>query len=203
MLNKRLIIAFALLILCAVLSASSSYVVYSASSEKFAVPMAPINGRKREVNFYSLLNNSGREYESWLKDGKKYLARKEYEQAIWAFRKAVKLEGANEEARFFLGYTYDKRAQEGLVGDLTNWNELAIREYLAAIELADHLPARYNLAIIYRRLGRFAEARRHLEHILIIQPKGALAKKADKELKALFAQDVRPSHISLRIYDEN
>ena len=163
--------------------------------------MAPVVNRKAEANFYSLLNNSGREHRTWIKDGRSYLNRKEYEQAIWAFRKSLELRPADEEAHFLLGFTYEKRGLEGLPGDKTNWDHLAAREYMTAIELADHLPARFNLALLHRRLGNFEEARRHLEHILIVKDSGNLARKAAAELNALFHQDVRPRNISKRVQD--
>lgn len=163
--------------------------------------MAPVNGRKAEVNFYSLLNNSGREYQGWVRDGRRYLQRREYEQAIWAFRKAIELRPAAEESRFLLGYTYEQRGLEGLPGDTTDWDNLATREYITAIELADHLPSRFNLAILYRRHGRFEEARRHLEHILQIKDAGTLGRKAADELGAIFHQDVRPRSISSKVRD--
>lgn len=161
--------------------------------------IAPIEGRKAEPNFYSLLNNSGREYKSWVRDGRNYLKRREYEQAIWAFRKAVDLRPAEEEVRFLLAATYEKRGLEGLPGDATDWDKLAAREYLAAIELADHLPSRFNLALLHRRHGDFVEARRHLEHILLLNNSGTLARLASSELNALFDQDVRPRSISTEV----
>ncbi len=163
--------------------------------------MAPVTGRKAEVNFYSLLNNSGREFQSWFRDGRNYLNRREYEQAIWAFRKAIELRPASEDARFMLGCTYEKRGLEGLPGDMTDWDQLAAREYVAAIELSDHLPSRFNLALLHRRHGRFEEARRHLEHILLIKDSGAIGRKASNELSALFHQDVRPRSISSKVRD--
>jgi len=166
-------------------------------------PRAPMTGRKSEANFYSMLNNSGREYRGWIRDGRNYLARREYEQAIWAFRKAVKLQPAAEEARFLLAWTYEKRGLEGLPGDSTDWDALAIKEYTAAIELADHLPARFNLALLHRRNDRFSEARLQLEHILLVDNRSALARKARTELSALFAQDMRPRSISTVFRDSS
>ncbi|EKD83134.1 MAG: hypothetical protein ACD_39C00867G0002 [uncultured bacterium] len=202
MINKRFLIIVA--ILCVVFFAGSE--AYMASSEDDRImhsPIAPIYGRKSEANFYSMLNNSGREYRGWLKDGRNYLARREYEQAIWAFRKAIKLQPAAEEARFLLAWTYEKRGLEGLPGDSTDWDSLAIREYTAAIELADHLPSRFNLALLHRRHDRFSEARRHLEHIVLLDTRSSLAKRASSELSALFAQDMRPRSISTTFRDSN
>ncbi|MBU1106349.1 MAG: hypothetical protein KKB51_06750 [Candidatus Riflebacteria bacterium] len=166
-------------------------------------PIAPISGRRAEANFYSMLNNSGREYRGWIKDGRNYLARREYEQAIWAFRKAVKLQPATEEARFLLAMTYEKRGLEGLPGDTTDWDTLAAKEYTAAIELADHLPSRFNLALLHRRHERLSEARHHLEHIVLVDNRTSLAKRASTELSAIFAQDMRPRSLSTIIRDSS
>jgi Flp pilus assembly protein TadD len=164
-------------------------------------PVPPMNGRKSEANFYSMLNNSGREYNSWLRDGKNYLNRREYEQAIWAFRKAAALRPASEEIHFLLAWTYEKRGAEGLPGDMTDWENLAIREYTAAVEIADHLPSRFNLAILHRKNNRFSEARRHLEHIVLVDSQNHLGRKAAAELAAVFEQDMRPHSISSTIRD--
>lgn len=196
--NLLLIIA---LLLAVFLPTSKAYLASIMDKPYMEGGIAPINGRNAEVNFYSLMNNSGREYESWIKDGRKYLKRKEYEQAIWAFRKAVKLRPASEEARFLLAWTYETRGLEGLPGDMTNWDRLAENEYLMAIEVADHLPSRFNLAILQRRLERFDEARRNLEHILLVTNSSNMRKKASAELQALFHQDVRPRGISNEIKD--
>lgn len=198
---KRQNIILFILILAIFLPTSRAYLANSMKKPYMEGSIAPIYGRNSEVNFYSLLNNSGREYESWIKDGKKYLKRKEFEQAIWAFRKAVKLRPASEEARFLLGWTYETRGLEGLPGDFTNWDRLAEDEYLIAIEVADHLPSRFNLAILQRRLERYDEARRNLEHILLVTNSKTMKQKASAELQALFHQDVRPKGISNEIKD--
>lgn len=164
--------------------------------EKLQAPVAPLYGRKNENKAQNFLNNSGVEFSTWLKRGKKYIQRKEYEQAILAFRKAVYLRPADEEARFLLAWCYEKRGLEGLPGDMTDWEVLAEQEYLAAIALADYLPARYNLALLYRRQERLDEARKHLEHILLINKPGLLTRKAKNELSALFHQSMRPRHIA-------
>ena len=199
--KKRQNFILFVLLLAVFLPTSRAYLASSSSKPYMEGSIAPINGRKSEVNFYSLLNNSGREYESWIKDGRKYLKRKEYEQAIWAFRKAVKLRPAAEEARFLLGWTYETRGLEGLPGDYTNWDKLAENEYVMAIEVADHLPSRYNLAILQRRLERYDEARRNLEHIRLVTNSPTMKKKAAAELQALFHQDVRPRGISNEVRD--
>lgn len=189
------------LLLAVLLPTSRAYLASSMDKPYMEGSMAPITGRNSEVNFYSFLNNSGREYQSWIKDGRKYLKRKEYEQAIWSFRKAIKLRPAAEEARFLLAFTYEARGLEGLPGDTINWDRLAENEYLMAIKIADHLPSRYNLAILQRRLERFEAARQNLEHILLVTDSKSLKQKASAELQALFHQDVRPKGISNEISD--
>jgi len=199
--NRFLLITVVLFI--AFFAGSKAYMASKEDDRLMHSPIAPMSGRKAEANFYSMLNNSGREYRSWIRDGRTYLSRREFEQAIWAFRKAIKLQPAAEEARFLLALTYEKRGLEGLPGDNTDWDSLAIKEYTAAIELADHLPARFNLALLHRRNDRFSEARRHLEHIVLIDQRSALASKAKTELSALFAQDMRPGSISTTFRDSS
>ena len=179
--------------------AGSQAFVADQSNKRLLTPMPPAKGRQSEANFYSLLHNSGREYLSWIKEGRAYLSRRDYEQAIWAFRKAVRLQPAAEEARFLLACAYERRGLEGLPGDNTNWDALAAREYIAAIELADHLPARFNLAILHRRHERFIEARRELEHIILLDNKTSLAQRARRELAALFAQDMLPRSLTTHL----
>jgi tetratricopeptide (TPR) repeat protein len=159
-------------------------------------PVPPRKGRKSEIKFNSMLDNSGKDFPLWMAKGKGYIKRKEYEQAILAFRKALFLRPADEEARFLLAWSYEKRGGEGLPGDRTNWQLLAEKEYRKAIELADHLPSRFNLAILLRQKRKFQEARVHLEHILLVDGNKFLAKKAQEELAAIFHQDMRPRHIS-------
>ncbi len=198
---KRQTIFLFIILLAIFLPTSRAYLASSMKKPYMEGDIAPIYGRNSEVNFYSLMKNSGREYDSWIKDGKKYLKRKEFEQAIWAFRKAVKLRPAAEEARFLLGWTYETRGLEGLPGDYTNWDKLAENEYSIAIEVADHLPSRFNLAILQRRLERYDEARRNLEHILLVTNSKTMKKRASAELQALFHQDVRPRGISNEVKD--
>ncbi|HNX74712.1 MAG TPA: tetratricopeptide repeat protein [Candidatus Rifleibacterium sp.] len=198
---KRRFLLLTAVIIALFLPGTKAYLASGRSNQMMHGAMAPVTGRKAEVNFYSLLNNSGREYQSWVRDGRNYLNRREFEQAIWALRKAIELRPAAEEARFLLGYTYEQRGLEGLPGDMTDWDALAAREYISAIELADHLPSRFNLAVLHRRHGRFEDARRHLEHILLIKDSGALGRKASSELNALFHQDVRPRSISSKVRD--
>lgn len=198
---KKILLTLFLTSAALLLSGPTAYLASHTEGLMMHTPIAPMGGRKAEVNFYSMLNNSGREYQSWIRDGRNYIKRREYEQAILAMRKAIRLQPAAEEARFLLAWAYEKRGLEGLPGDITDWDELAAREYTAAIELADHLPARFNLAILHRRKGRFAEARRQLEHILLINDKGTLGRRAAAELASIFAQDVRPNAISSQIKD--
>lgn len=199
--NRFMFITIMLFVVC--FAGSKAYLASSKDDRIMHSPIAPMHGRKAETNFYSMLNNSGREYTGWVRDGRNYLRRREYEQAVWAFRKAIKLQPAAEEARFLLAWTYEKRGLEGLPGDNTNWDALAIREYTAAIELADHLPSRFNLALLHRRHDRFSEARQHLEHILLLNNNSTLSKKARSELTAIFAQDVRPRSLSTIFRDNS
>lgn len=196
---KRKVILLAIFHVALFIPLSKAY-MYDGSGKTNA-PVAPMQGRKAEHSFYSMLSRSGPTYEKWVKDGRTYLVRKEFEQAIWAFRKARELRPAAEEARFLLAWTYEKRGLEGLPGDQTSWDELAETEYMAAIELADHLPARYNLAMLYRRNSELANARKQLEYILLTDSGTTIARMASNELSALFEQDVRPSHISTNLKD--
>lgn len=198
---KKRILLLAATISALLFTGPEAYLASNPDNLMLNTPVAPMKGRKSEANFYTLMNNSGREYRSWINDGRKYMNRREYEQAILAFRKAVKLQPASEEARFLLAWSYEKRGLEGLPGDTTDWDSLAAKEYTAAIELADHLPSRFNLAILHRRHERFEEARRHLEHILLINHQNSIGRKASTELAALFEQDMRPRGISSRIKD--
>lgn len=172
-------------------------------SKRITAPVAPIKGRRGETRVLGLLNNSGVSYGTWLSRGKSYIRRKEYEQGILAFRKASYLRPADEEARFLLAWCYEKRGQEGLPGDQTDWDALAEQEYRAAVALADHLPARFNLALLFRRQKRFEEARRQLEHILLTGKHRSLKSKAEAELAAIFEQSMRPEHIAVDIVEND
>lgn len=176
---------------------SQAFLAGNGFSKNLAVP--PMHGRKGETRSYGLLNNSGVSFNTWMSRGKNYIRRREYEQAVLAFRKASYLRPAEEETRFLLAWSYEKRGLEGLPGDQTNWEALAEQEYRAAIALADHLPARFNLALLYRRQERFEEARKQLEHILLIGRNSSLTRKAETELTALFHQDMRLPHIAVEI----
>lgn len=189
-----------IIIAAAFVPTAKAYMAAKSRIPEISMGIAPIEQRGDEQNFYTLLSNSGRKYESWIRDGNQYLKRSEYEQAIWAYRKAVKLRPASQEARFLLAVAYEKRFLEGLPGDYTDWENLAASEYEAAIEVADHLPARFNLAILKRRQGKFEEARINLEHILLVgKPGDRLVKNASDLLKEIFEQDVRPNSLSMKV----
>ncbi len=164
---------------------------------RFETPMPPISGRKNEKKAYSRLNSPEFSFGYWLGKGKSYLSRKEYEQAIIAFRKARKLRPASEETRHLLAYSYEKRGLEGLPGDQSDWEALAEREYKASIMLADYLPSRYNLALLQIRNERLSEARKELEHILTVSPTSKFGKLADSLLASVMDQDYLPEHLSV------
>lgn len=164
-------------------------------------PVPPRSGRGNESSFYSMLSGIDTSYEQWIRDGRVYVNRKEYEQAIYAFRKAVKLHPSSEEARFLLGRAYELRYSDALPGDRTNWQALAIKEYEAAIDLGDHLPARYNLAVIYKNSNSFKKARKQLEYILLVSSCEGLKRLASRQLKDLFNMELRPEHLSVSIKD--
>ena len=107
--NNRFLLITVLLFI-AFFAGSKAYMASKEDDRLMHSPIAPMSGRKAEANFYSMLNNSGREYRSWIRDGRTYLSRREFEQAIWAFRKAIKLQPAAEEARFLLALTYENAA---------------------------------------------------------------------------------------------
>ena len=122
-----------------------------------------------------------RTYDYWFKKGRAYLSRKEFEQAIWAFRKALRENPLSQEAHFLLAFTFESRGKDGLPGDQTCWEKLAEKEYRSAIIHGDHLPSRYNLGMLLSNLGRPNEARKEWEHILLVSPGtklGVLARKA-------------------------
>ena len=168
---------------------------YSLSRE---IPAPPRKGRKNERKSYSWINRPARTYTYWMGKGKRYLAKREYEQAIWAFRKASKLRPASEISRFMLAFTYEKRALEGLPADLTNWESLAENEYKSAIFIADYLPARYNLALLYKRNGKIAAAQKELEHILTISPSGKIGNLAKSMLVKVIELDYKPRSMSIK-----
>lgn len=175
-----------------------------ASSLELATGIAPFEGRGKEPTFYPHLTKEPRSYASWVRDGHKYMKRLEFEQAILAFRKATKLQPASQEARFLLAQAYEKRGLEGLPGDYTQWDRLAAQEYELAVALADHLPARYNLALLQLRIGSLEASRRNLEHILLVgKPNHSLYKKAEQRLAENFEQAVRPGALSVVIQGDS
>ncbi len=156
------------------------------------VPLPPLAGRSAERRGLPYLTKDPTSYARWLAAGKGYLARREFEQAVWAFRKALEMQPLSSEAHFLLGVSFERRGLEGLPGDLTSWDLLAEEEYRAAIGLDDHLPARYNLGRLLERLGRHAEAGREFEHILTIAPSSAVGRRARTALDRTFAADLLP-----------
>ena len=162
-------------------------------------PIPRQGGRKKESGVTGYLTRSPREFPYWMTMAKQYLGRKEYEQAIIALRKAVRLRPMAEEARFLLGHSYELRGREGLPGNLTAWDYLAEKEYLMAIGIADYLPARYNLAMLYERLERYEEARVELEHIMTISPGSHLGKLAARALEGNFDIDLIPRTFTTKL----
>ncbi len=158
-----------------------------------SAPQPPSAGRAAERRCQAYLTAADTTYASWVSKGRAYLGRKEYEQAIWAFRKALRLKPLSSEAHFLLGYAFERRGLEGLPGDVTNWDELAEAEYRASIALDDHLPARYNLGRMLERLERHDEARREFEHILTVSPRGRLSARAAAGLDRTIDADLEPA----------
>ncbi|HNV71163.1 MAG TPA: hypothetical protein PKO06_15780, partial [Candidatus Ozemobacteraceae bacterium] len=109
------------------------------------IPRPPSRGRSGEGLGMQYLSKPERTYGYWMARGREYLSRAEHEQAVLAFRKALKERPVSEDAHFLAGIAYERRGRECLPGDATNWDELAEQEYRAAIALSDYLPARYNL----------------------------------------------------------
>jgi tetratricopeptide (TPR) repeat protein len=155
-------------------------------------PLPPMKGRSAEKGMNGYLTRPDTSLAVWLKKGKSYYARKEYEQAIWAFRKALRENPMAGEVHFLLGVTYEARGKEGLPGDMTSWDTLAERSYRSAIAAGDYLPARFNLGMLFTRLARHDEARREWEHILTISPKSSLGSHAKKALTRNFTRITLP-----------
>ncbi|MFZ2960468.1 MAG: hypothetical protein WA705_26615 [Candidatus Ozemobacteraceae bacterium] len=164
-------------------------------------PIPPLNGRGGERGAMGYLLTPDRTYAHWLSAGKGYLARHEYEQAVWAFRKALRERPLGQDAHFLLGCSYVARGAEGLPGDVTGWEELAETSFLAAIQLADHLPARYNLGILLTRRDRPTEARVQFEHILNVSPKSRLGGLARRALERNIDADLLPRSLSIDLPD--
>lgn len=162
-------------------------------------PIPPISGRKNEQGAMKYLSKTPKSFDYWVSQAKSYISRREYEQAIWALRKAKKMKPLAAEAHFLLGYSYEHRGNEGLPGDRTAWDSLAEAEYKVAISAGDFLPARYNLALLLERLERFDESRKELEHILTVSPNSALGKSALSALERNTNADFLPKVLSREI----
>lgn len=144
------------------------------------------NSAKNEYQLNNYLSDVPSFDEKWKKVGKKYLMQKEYEQAILAFRKAIKANPTSAENYFLLAYAYEKRGTEGLPNDQTQWFKLAEKAYRHAISLEDHLPSKYNLAVLLIQQQKYEEAKHLLEYILLVSPKNkSLIKKTKTTLNYL------------------
>jgi tetratricopeptide (TPR) repeat protein len=156
------------------------------------LPIPPLGGRTREQSVTRYLSRTGVPFSTWFAKGKNYLARKEFEQAILAFRKAIECKPLSAETHFLLGVAYEARGKEGLPGDQVSWDLLAEREYRYCISLDDYLPARYNLGMLLSRIGRKEDARGELEHILLVSPKSQVGKLAKRALDLEFENGLLP-----------
>lgn len=165
------------------------------------VPVPPLQGRAKEREATVYLSRPSRTFDYWMSRGKQYLGRKEYEQAVWAFRKSIREKPLVGEAHFLLGVAYERRGLDALPGDVTSWGVLAEESYQRAIIIADFLPARHNLALLLERRQRFAEARREWEHILTIAPDSYLGRQATEALNRNIAADLLPQTLSSRFPD--
>lgn len=163
------------------------------------IPIPPFNGRSSEKSCLDYLTKENVTFDMWMNRAKRYVAKREFEQAILAFRKALEERPLSEEAHFLLGVSFEKRGKEGLPGDMTSWDVLAEKEYLSAISLGDHLPARFNLGMLLTRLGRRVEARKEWEHILMVSPKSKLGRVAMEELQNNQHSDFLPSILQQEI----
>lgn len=164
------------------------------------VPRAPLKGR-REGGAMGYLLKPEASYGTWLSKGKSYFAKQDYEQALWAFRKALRERPLAEEAHFLLGCTYVARGAEGLPGDVTAWDDLAEAAFRGAIKLADHLPSRYNLGLLLTRRGRAPEARLEFEHILTVKPSSSLGTLARRALDRNIQADLLPRMLAIELPD--
>lgn len=165
-------------------------------------PTAPLHGRNLARIGENYLTQPERTFDYWFKKGRGYLSRKEFEQAIWAFRKAVRERPLSPEAHFLLAFTFESRGREGLPGDQTCWESLAEKEYRSAIFLGDHLPSRYNLGMLYTNLNRPGEARKELEHILLVSPDSRLGNLAKKALDRNTHAHLLPDTLSTGLPEE-
>lgn len=165
-------------------------------------PNVPSNGRRAESAGNAYLTKFPTTFKTWFQKGKNYLGRKEYEQAILAFRKALKEKPLSPETHFLLGVAYEARGKEGLPGDVTSWDTLAESEYQAAICHGDHLPARFNLGMLLQRLERPQEARHEWEHILTVSPKSTLGNRAQTALDRNIDSDLLPQSLTITTSEE-
>ncbi|MBI3038836.1 hypothetical protein HYY75_07285 [bacterium] len=159
-------------------------------------PIFPLKGRYAEKKLSSYLTPFPVDFSLWLMRGRKYLFRKEFEQAVWAFRKALNENPLSGEAHFLLGFSYEARGLEGLPGDSTAWDELAEIEYRAAINVSDELPARFNLGMLLNRLDRKSEARKEFEYILLVSPNSLFGKRAKIALDRNVSSHFLPQIVS-------
>lgn len=163
------------------------------------IPVPPLHGRKSERIPNAYFTKPETSFQTWLKRGKSFLARTEYEQAILAFRKALKENPLSEYTHFLLGIAYEHRGKEGLPGDSTAWDTLAENEYKISIAIADYLPARFNLGMLLHRLDRPEEAKREWEHVLTINPGSPSGRRSQKALERTFQSDVTPQTLSITL----
>jgi len=165
------------------------------------IPTPPLKGRTTEGRDLGYLLAPDTGFATWLRRGRNFFARQEFEQAIWAFRKALREKPLAEEAHFLLGCSYVARGAEGLPGDQTAWDDLAESAFHAAIAVGDHLPARFNLGILLTRLGRLDEARREWEHILTVSPRSRLGRLARQALARNMDADLLPRTVGITLDD--
>ena len=94
-------------------------------------------------------NDQGKTASDHIKDGIKFTKEQQYDQAISAYKKAIKSEPKNAFAYYALGGMYT----------LKNMHEKAIKVHKKAIELDPDFPdPHYSLGFVYEKLGRKKEA---------------------------------------------
>lgn len=162
------------------------------------MPMPPMKGRGGEGK-HGYLFKPEIPYQVWFARGKSFLRRREYEQAILAFRKALREKPLSAEGHFLLGAAYEARGKEGLPGDVTSWDTLAEYEYRSSVALGDYLPARYNLGLLMTRQSRLDEARKEWEHILTISPKSSLGNLARRAMERNVEADMLPDLLEIKL----
>jgi len=201
---KRKIFIFGVLFLAFLWQSKEALMSSRTSSEGIIsqISVPPMKGRGEESRAYPYLFKPPVSFSTWLARGKKYMGRKEFEQAIWAFRKACEQKPLSAEVHFLLGVSYVLRGLEGLPGDQTGWDLIAENEFRTAVSLSDHLPARFNLGMLLERVGRPEEARKQWEHILIISPRSKLGNLAKSALKRNVDADLLPDILSINLPDQ-